>query len=367
MSFLSIIIIISRKKISLLTQKKFMAEVLAPFTSQSNFFTKSPTHKPGSFSQFLSSPPRRGFLSYTEAQSRSNPPSPTPAYGNTPKRPLTASSGSSSSKPGRPPRKLSRPNPPDPEISARSDTLLALASDHLVAAQEARIKDTINFRHNRLIEGLLERCTVPSNCITNDLLVGDDMGLRCREYLMGLVGQRPDDIVIGEWDIPALDVLIEYQGKALQRRENIHALGNWDGEALVTDGVGRVEVWNEEVDVFKNVGTMVVNYNSTVSTTIRVGVMGGIIGYATGVLIDVDGCMWFANAPGAIGNYLCGEEGQVMLIKKDDKSVKGTDDIKLLEVDDKVEFSFAELDFGGDEFDFGGDEDDFGGEDGEFE
>jgi hypothetical protein len=290
-----------------------------------------------------------------------------PASRSTPKRPLTASSVSSSTEPDRPPRKLSHPDPPDPEISERSDTLLAMASDHLVTAAEARIQDTINFRHNRLIEGLLERCTVPSNCITNDLLVGDEMSLRCREYLMALVGQRPDNIVIMEWDIPALDGLIEYQHKALQKKHNVHALGTWGGEVLVVDGVGRVEVWNEEVDIFKNIGNIVIHYNATASSTLRVGVLGGIIGYATGVLIDMDGCMWFANPPGAIGIYLVGEEGEVMLIKKDGKSVKGSDEIKLLEVYDKVDFSFAEFDFGGEEDDFGGEEDDFCGEEAEFE
>jgi hypothetical protein len=179
-----------------------------------------------------------------------------------------------------------------------SDTLLAVASDHLVTAAEARMQDTVNFRYNRLIEGLLERCTVPSTFITNDLLVGDEMSLRCREYLMTLVGQRPDIIVITEWDIPALEGLIEYQYEALKKKHNIHALGTWGGEVLVVDGVGRVEVWNEEVDIFKNIGTIVIHYNATVSSTLRVGVLGGIIGYATGVLIDIDGCILVCKPPG---------------------------------------------------------------------
>jgi hypothetical protein len=71
------------------------------------------------------------------------------------------------------------------------------------------------------------------------------------------------------------------------------------------------------------------------------------------------GVFWFANPPGAIGNYLVGEEGEVMLIKKDGKSVNGSDEIKLLEVYDKVDFSFAEFDFGGEEDDFGGEEEEF--------
>jgi hypothetical protein len=220
----------------------------------------------------------------------------------------------------------------------RSDNLLAVASDHLATAAEARIQDAVNFRYNRLIEELLDRCTVPSNCITNDLLVGDEMSLRCKEYLMALVGRRPDNIVVTEWDIPALEDLLEYQDKALKTRHNVLALGTWGGETLEVDGAGRVEVWNEEVDIFKNIGNIVIHYNPTVSSTLRVGVLGAIIGYATGVMIDMEGCLWFANPAGAIGNYLVGEEGEVMLIRKDGKSVKGSDEIKILEVYDEVDF-----------------------------
>jgi len=120
---------------------------------------------------------------------------------------------------------------------------------------------------------------------------------------------------------------------------------------LEVDRAGRLEVWNEEDDPFQGLGSMEIHYEAYVRSTLRIGVLGGIIGYATGVLVDMNGCVWFVNPPDAIGEYLHGEAGQVMLVKKDNKPLKADEELRVIEIYDKVDFDFEGINSGSDEND----------------
>lgn len=71
-----------------------------------------------------------------------------------------------------------------------------------------------------------------------------------------------------------------------------------------------------------------------------------MIGYATGVLLDNDGKMWFANPPSAFGRYLFGKAGQAAMTTHDGKRIKAGEEICIVQVFDNVVFDFDGIDYG---------------------
>ena len=295
----------------------------APLSGRSFFDSLTPTHKVGSLSELLNSPPRRQHRHkiFPQNSDQELPPPPPTTLRATEKRKrhnLSATgSASSTPSPNTSPQKHSRTKSPETSINI-DDEDEEIFTEELDKALQKKMNAGSNKRFVDLARGLLQRCILPLRCNANINVGSSTMPSPLLDYLTGILGDDPIDLVlVGDWTPPKFQDVYTYCRDLCRENRTDIPFGVHLGKSVSLYPIRRVECWDGDTDSFRGEGTLTINYGHDIQEHIRISVLGCIAGTGTGILVDESQRVWLYNPPNAVDQFLDGtSKGQAAVIMK---------------------------------------------------
>ena len=244
------------------------------------FFT-CPSHKKGSLSELINSPPRhldaRKIFNYDDSDhsESSCPPSPTPLK--RPRQSLSPThSTASTPSPSKSPKKRARTK--SPEYPATRE--IGVMANTLPPSQD--VKRIVDERMAVLVESLYQRCIPSSTPEANSVLVSNSMSLEIRDFLLAYLHRDPPPAHHpSEWTPPKFTDVHDYCYNLCKEDRSIIPFGRYNGDFMKLSANGRVECWDGDTNSFREEGILTFSRDKGTHEHVDVVVLGTIAGTGT--------------------------------------------------------------------------------------
>lgn len=162
------------------------------------------------------------------------------------------------------------------------------------------------------------------------------------DYLTAMAGDHPIRFEYdGDWTPPPFDDVFNYCFEMSRKNTWSIPFGIYGGKALDLSPTLRVECWDGDTDSFREEGTLNIPVGRHVKENIKVFVLGQLIPYGTGVLVDRQQRVWIYNPPNAMDEFIEGTKPRTAaVVMYPGSTMSKTTPLNLLEIyeDSSIEF-----------------------------